>query len=423
MYSKMKLLVEASEDLDKAQNPMTNAEELESLSKHADSNVQKAVASNPNISFSLYKKLARDYPEESYANPATFMFQLENPDFWEHFTHKHYNSFRDTHIKNQLAQGIFKPNSDEHGLELIKIGHKDALNHPLLLKNPSLIHNFPKTSPIPRNMTYFETAHPSLLDALADSRDEEFRFNVASNPSALPSTLEKLSNEENIRILAAVARNHNTHPETLDKLHNHSDSYVRGEVASNPKTNGDTLHKLSQDPDNEIINSVAGHENTHPHTLERLIKSTNPYTRRNIALNPNVSSDLLHKLSSDPDLIVKHNVATHENTHPDTLDQLADEQYDPTYGLHSKIVAHPNTSAATLHKLKDLGIGYIRSQIASHPNTDPETLHSLSDDDYAPTREALVDNANTPLHTLKKLARDRSPYISKQAQKNLASRK
>lgn len=261
IFRKMKQLLESTEALERAQNPSTHPDELRNLIDHPNEEIQKTVASNPNINLPTLHKALKKHTEHALNNPIFPLLELEDPNFINGL---------DDDIKNKI---ILNGN----------IKHLNQLSNDKGL--------FVRT-----NVARHPNTDAALLTKLSNDLGPLVREQVASHKNTPADILNKLSKDKAETVKRAVVMNPNTLQGTLDSLSkdwsvstlldNHP-SYlrlnIRRSIAQNPDTNSEVLDILSTDTNSEIRDLVAKHPNTHEKTLEKLSNDKNWGVRSSIA--------------------------------------------------------------------------------------------------------------------------------------------
>ena len=318
-YRVMKKLLESVEDLDAAKNPETKPEHLAKLIDHADPNISKEAAANPNLPPPSFSTALQKHPKETINNPAFTLMQLEDPHF----------SFIPERHKNNLAAAIEK------------YGSQELIDSTI----PTLINNFlanGSSAIIPQHIkdNYHNLTFKSKYELLRDGM---------------------------------TGKNKNTHPDIINALMADDEKYtsgmLKGMIASHPNTPHQILAKLAGDNIPEINRSLALNSNTPLDILNNLLTKDSE-TKQNVLKNKSLPLEVLEKFAKHPHAEYRMSVATNTSLPPDLLHQLAQ---DHDFDVRELVSRNQNTHPDTLKMLVKESPSAIHDNILYHPKADPET--------------------------------------------------
>lgn len=198
-----------------------------------------------------------------------------------------------------------------------------------------------------------------------------------------------------------------TNTATLVALHQHTKQpgtptheaiRIKVALAENLATPPDTLTLLARDDHRGVRTTVAENPTSSPAALLAVLVSDGNQSlsiRAALAANPNTTAFLLDRLLES--LPGEQGVPTLAAASGATLVQIMITQ------LRHAVVAHPNTSAATLARHADDSDTGVRVGVAAHANTPNKVLARLRADDSQRVRAAANTNPGQqpqPVHAL-----------------------
>jgi len=376
---KIRILLEAVEDLELARNPEADPEKLQDLyhkvlghrkaPAYTDSDqeeVTQELTKNPNITPNMWTKLLSHHPKEALENPALDLWKLENPDFIKS------HGIQADYLNAILHTGKVERYSSDYFKELMAMDHVGRLKQDIEVIDPSI--------------------HPDahkLLHTLAQHSDSGIRNAVAQNTETHPNTLALLSGDP--------------HPE------------IRKQVAYHNYTPKDIASNLIKDPEYEVKSAVAYRSDvSNLDNIQDFIDD--PIMRRKLANNMNASPELLRKIYNTNDPYHHIELLHNRNLPPDVAIALSKS---PITAVQRHLVYHKNVPPEALHNLVGSDSSDVINGIATNNNTHPNTLELLGKHSDPLVRLYVAQHKNTPIDTKIKLTDDPDFKVSRAAEKNL----
>ena len=174
----------------------------------------------------------------------------------------------------------------------------------------------------------------------------------------------------------------------INNIENESNS-VKCQLAQSLSTSPRDLAKLANDPDYYVVRNVAANPNT-PADILRTLATGAENIRYFVAANPSIPDDVANFFASEASLLVRGYLAKNPNISTAVIDTLFNSP-----GMHSddtailSIFQHPNTSAATRERARDLLDGTFTLLSFT---IDREPGHALSDYEISDLKVKIWNN-------------------------------
>jgi hypothetical protein len=176
-------------------------------------------------------------------------------------------------------------------------------------------------------LTENPNATPEMLDRVA-------RLPVPKMEDPVGSWLPVMGkNKKGLSVARLIAMDERAKPETLDFLAQSRAEDVRGAVASNPKTPGPALLSIAQKGGSYADWGLAANPNTPSDILRRIADAGDEYARSSVARNKGAPPDLLVKLAADPVWHVRRDAASNKNLPLDAAQHLAQDPDERVSGV------------------------------------------------------------------------------------------
>ncbi len=213
---------------------------LDALSRSNDRSVRRAVASNPNVAPETLMRLAAEFPDELFQNPALPLFLLENPSLFADMP------------EESLAKLVHHPSMPEAYL-------LEAARHRAFYVRRAAAQN-PRMPPavlveLAEKQSYFEevagnpSTPPDYVARMARHDWPAVRLAAAGNPSLPKEAIPALANDGDAKVRRAVVRSEAATVDVLLRLAEHESALVRLAVAESEKTPRAILDRLAGDAD------------------------------------------------------------------------------------------------------------------------------------------------------------------------------
>jgi len=228
------------------------------------------------------------------------------------------------------------------------------------------------------------------LTQLSESKDEDVREAVASNPNCPTSVMEKLAQDEEYSVRRGVVRNPNCPTSVMEKLAQDEDWSVRDEVPSNPNCPTSVLEKLANDEDSNVVESACHCLFRRDSSLlDEVFKTENDNQLNAVASFDGTSENMLK------DLILRKNynasytetAIMNNNLTEKSLEMIYDKVFIEKdsesfpFRLLTSLVANDNLSSEILAELSSHSEDEVREYVAQHSNTSLDILVKLMDDE------------------------------------------
>jgi hypothetical protein len=231
------------ERLRAASDPTTTPGVLAALADAPEPAVRRAVAANPNIAPETLAKIAEEFPDEFFENPALALCLLENPSLFADLP------------EATLAKLVAHP-SMPSGLLVEATRHRAFYVRRAAAQNPRLPPAL--LVELAEKQSYFEevagnpSTPPDYLAKLARHDWVAVRRAASENPSIPEAAVAVLANDGDGKVRKAVVRNPAVTPELLTTLAKHESALVRLAIADCPRTPAKTLLALESDSDGAV---------------------------------------------------------------------------------------------------------------------------------------------------------------------------
>lgn len=336
----------------RAADPATPAEQLRTLSRHADPSVRAAVAANPNTPPDLLLTLAGDYPAQFCTNPIFPLLLIENPNLPFDMDPASlgrllaYAGTPPDFLAYVAAYG--SPEAAAAARLHVNLAGEAGPDWPDQTAAAIRRMAVAPEGPLLRELLGLDAVPPWLFERLADSDDPLVTATIARHPAAPPALRRRLSDTQT--------------PATPPL----------------PATSEAPLNRAAPPiypPDSPLAH--AADPTTPPDELARLAEDEDPRVRVAVARNPTSPPDLLRKMKdaedwSDADVAVYQALAANPNTPPDLLERFAADQSALYTGVRRAVAHNPQAPAAALEHLADeLFAADIRQTLVTHPNLPP----------------------------------------------------
>jgi hypothetical protein len=205
--SRAKMLSEAS-------NPLTEPERLSKLASTWHRPTRERVTGNPNTPIDVLLKLAPEFPQQFFSNPALPLMLLENPTLPKQIQkYGLFNILREDDIPKSFLLGAASHSDDE--ILLVVAQHR---NTPLMALDLISKRSVKVACAVVRH----RKTTPAMLSKLSKDKRLEVRQAVAANRNTPKEILERLFEDKSLPILSALARNPNTPVDILKRLGRYS---------------------------------------------------------------------------------------------------------------------------------------------------------------------------------------------------------
>jgi hypothetical protein len=394
------------------QNPAAPPEWLESLAKHKEPAVRRAITQNPNTPLKGLLMTGAEFPGELLANPAFALFFLESPSLMHQVNDYLLSQLaRFAEIPQLLLQRASR--GQEHsrrgaaknpalpeeilfrlgGDELFEI-RKDILLRPwrsparLLLERLGISAEQQAPTPTDATLTTHELAQLCESGGFA-------RWLVTSHPNVTAELLERLSEEHSVAVLAGVARNAKTPAHVVARLTMRYELLIRVALLENPNLPAVTVQELASRPNTEHALKIvlAGRPELTPTQLDAFAKSGRIAIRAAVAQNPSSSASLLASLCHDKSHTVRALVAQQAKITPESVAVLAQ---DPLAVVRLYVAKRPALAPALIELLCGDASPRVRACLAARYDTPPALLCQLLLSPYREVFQAALQNAQTP---------------------------
>lgn len=235
---------QGSARITEANDVETSPASLDALSRSSDRTVRRAVAKNPNVPPDTLMRLAAEFPDELFANPALPLFLLENPSLFSDMP------------EESLAKLVHHPSMPEAFL-LEAARHRAFYVRRAAAQNPRM--------------------PPDMLVELAEK--QSYFEEVAGNPSTPPAYVARMARHEWPAVRLAAAQNPSLPKESIPALANDADAKVRRAVVRGEAATVDVLYALAQSESALVRLAVAESEKTPRAILDRLASDTDAGVR------------------------------------------------------------------------------------------------------------------------------------------------
>ena len=294
------------------------------------------------------------------------------------------------------------------------------------------------TSKLKRQFAVARYTPASILDSLAEGRDERISLRVAKHPSTAPATLAKMERTTTAQDLCArVAGHRNTLRGTLENLyrkHPNSAEIKRG-LCNNPHTPLRLLRRLAADAapaelkgvarnpeadaallrlcwdrgDLYLQAEVAAHPKCAPDMRDLAERSPHAIVRRKLAQNPALAGTVLMRLLGDSEAQVRATAV--RNLSKSMIAGLDSGGRDPSSQVRRDQARHTGLPQSWIKRLATDSDSWVRRLIARNQTTSEEVLYSLADDAVMEVRRGVARNPVCPMELLLRLARDPHPWV------------
>ncbi len=269
--------------------------------------------------------------------------------------------------------------------------------------------------------------HPStsapVVEALADDDESMVRARVARYGRLSPRVMRRLARDFDEGVRIAVATNPRTPGYVLHALSQDRIAAVRRATVHGVGTPDGYLISKLEDDRAVTVREAVGYWSTHHHVLHSLARDSRASVRDAVARNPRAPRDVLDLLATDDCDRVRYAVAFNESTPQESLRALAAD--DDSHWVRRSVAANAAAPADLLVKLfesrgSDTG-DWIKYSIAGNPGAPSELLRALAADDTCGIRGALADNTSAPADVIEKLARTDDCWLRERLAHNRAA--
>ena len=275
-----------------------------------------------------------------------------------------------------------------------------------------------------------------LIDACADSQDEEVKVRLAKDKDTPLYIQKKLVHDKNNDIVVELVWRKLPYPSILKQIAKNENWAVRREVSKSLFTDLDTLESFINETDDEVVLEVIQNKNTTPELLNKFAEK---FFSQDGWFNPAGDKyDMLSNLKflkALVDRVFSSNATTEELEQSFILSSIAqhDEEHYRLILAKPSPYSIPSNIYKMLYKKGDeftptylsdsnvLGERILR-EMAEDKNTSPIILMNLSNRKFSSVKVAVASNPNTLDLIVKKLTFDKSKEVRKAARDTLTKR-
>ena len=237
-------------------------------------------------------------------------------------------------------------------------------------------------SPLNMELLRYVASNPQLAsDEIESLADTPVGVEAAKNPSAPESVIEAAANSEDEDTRAAAAENPSISEDALRRLSSDPSRKVRSAAARNPAIPKDVMETLASD-EPDIRESLLENNMLSPEILDKIASNSaaNCEFNKKLMANPCVARSVLEYNAANPDSCIRAGIAANPNTPPQVLLKLTDDPLPEVRQAAWKNAKIPREKISSIFKPnwmpdeKNIRLEEARKAALENPVTDKDTL-------------------------------------------------